>query len=235
MLNFQHDRSYPPDNMHQPAEKIVKKITPFNETTHSFQQSDSDSDTDSETTDSEPDGDQQPLPQQGPVVQVQPDDHDESEPEEDPLNDIARLLQGLLTDNEEESQDDDEENTDVEDENHDAEDEQPILEENLQPQQEVQPVIQLPLYVPQRTAAVAARIRIESMTIKKKHTKLPQVDGQIITPQVTDEEISSHGQDSRSCLGLARLASLGLDHETETTLVKTTRLASYVAKVSKVS
>ena len=44
-----------------------------------------------------------------------------------------------------------------------------------------------------------------------------------------------HGQDSRSCLGLARLASLGLDHETETTLVKTTRLASYVSKVSKVN
>ena len=44
-----------------------------------------------------------------------------------------------------------------------------------------------------------------------------------------------HGQDSWSCLGLARLASLGLDHETETTLVKTTRLASYVSKVSKVN
>ena len=44
-----------------------------------------------------------------------------------------------------------------------------------------------------------------------------------------------HGQDSWSCLGLARLASLGLDHETETTLVKTMRLSRYVSMVSEVN
>ena len=68
----------------------------------------------------------------------------------------------------------------------------------------------------------------------KQHADMKVSVNKIIQPK-ENRLIFRHGQDSRSCLGLARLASLGLDHETETTLVKTTRLTCYVSKVSEVN